>query len=121
MRHRTGGVGLQDRAEGAVALLPPEGMEHRHGVLEPGPRLRGAGDGEDDPAELSDAVVVGVGLLRGDSRGGKQGSGDGENGPHAGKARRLIHRATRHHLSSPPAPDTRRETPAADAPAWVHR
>ena len=63
VRHRAAGVGLQDLIEGAVALLPPERMEHSHRVLEALPSLRRAGDRKNHSTQFSDLVLVAV-LLR---------------------------------------------------------
>ena len=76
--HRAGGVGRQHVAEGAVAGLPPERMEHRHRVLEPGAGRRRTGDREHDPAQALTAVSVRPVLLCRQRRRGQQGGGDRE-------------------------------------------
>ena len=63
VRHRAAGVGVQDPIEGAVALLPPERVEHSHGVLEALPSLRRAGDRKNHSTQFSDLMLVVV-LLR---------------------------------------------------------
>src|SRR4029078_7442243 len=63
VRHRAAGVRLQNLVEGAVALLPPERVEHSHRVLEALPSLRRAGDRKNHSAQFSDLVLVMVLLL----------------------------------------------------------
>src|SRR5215217_6617830 len=61
--HGATGVGLEHLAEGAVTLLPPEGVQHGHRVLEALPGLRSAGDRKLNSTQLPDLVLVVV-LLR---------------------------------------------------------
>ena len=79
MGHGAGGIGLEDRAERALALFPPERVEHGHGVLESALGLGRAGDREAHPAEATQRVVMRPALLRG----GNRGEDDGGEEPRA--------------------------------------
>ena len=84
--HRAGGIGIQHGAKSVRPFLPPEGVKHRHGPLEPPLCLGRARNREDHSAQ---ALTVGVGMLL-SCQGGRRSSHD-EQEPQRGAR---IHRGS---------------------------